>query len=664
MTSQDILKKSTELLAQLSHMDADQLEQLVRHHNVAYFAQNAPEITDEAFDKLVEALRVARPESPVLDEIGVDIAEGGAANFDAVVHKRPMLSLDKCYDDATFLKWREKIRGPVIAMAKIDGVACSIHYDAHGHLVLSATRGDGKQGENVTANVSRITDVPTQIAKHVLGEDGLEVRGEVHMKLSRFKKHYASQFANPRNLAAGALKQKEMEKSAAYGLSFFPYDIRGAALASEQEKFGLLKELGFSPPHIVVCNDDKDVIEAVRTFAKERETLDYEIDGVVFRADRISEQERLGETAHHPRFAIAYKFQGDSAQTELVDVEWSVARMGVITPVAIVRPVFVSGATVTRASLHNLGMFKELALSKNARVEIVRRGGVIPHVERVLAPGGEPFAVPTACPSCGGPVIEDGDFLRCEHPERCPQVIVSRILHFCAVMDLEGFGDRLVQTLVSTGLVKKPADLYGLQINDLLPLERMGKTLATKLVASVNAKREVTLPVFLTALGIGEIGPTVAATIAQQYPDLHALLQATQGELAHIFGIGESIANALVEGLRLYRDDIEALLDVVKIVREKKIEADPSHVLFGKSVVFTGKMATLERKEAQKKVQQVGGKTPSGVTSSTDYLVVGDEGSPLLGEHAKSTKQKEAEKLVQQGAKIQIITEASFLQML
>ncbi len=662
MNSQaEIAKSSLDLLDQLPSLSTAQLELLIGHHNQAYFDNNKAEISDEAFDKLVETLRFLDPDSFVLEEI--ETQKVLKATVGVVVHQQPMLSLDKCYDDDSFFKWREKVNGPLIAMPKIDGVACSIRYDANGQLLISATRGDGKRGENITANVKRIQDVPHALLR-ALGVE-VEIRGEVYMKLSRFASRYQEQFVNPRNLAAGALKQKEADRSAAYELSFFPYDLRGVALETETEKFALLSILGFQVPVTGVGDSDEECKKAFLHFAKKRSELDYEIDGVVFRANRVSEQGRLGITAHHPKWAIAYKFQGESAQTYLENVEWSIGRTGVITPVVIVRPVFVSGATITRASLHNWGMFRRLHLSQGALVEIVRRGGVIPYLERVLRGGGEAMLAPDCCPSCQGFVTVDGDFLRCQNPLSCPSVIEAKIEHFCAVLDIDGFGKKIIQTLIKEKLVQHPADLYRLKISDLLGLERVGEKLATKLLKEIALKREIDLAHFITAMGISEVGPTIADAIVKQYPTMEALKQASVDEILSIYGIGISIAESLVEALKTEKASIEDLLTEIKISKASaNTNLNLLHPLFGKSIVFTGAMRHLERKEAQKQVRAVGGKTPATVSSSTDYLVIGDEGSSLLGAGEISSKQKSAQKLIEKNAPIQIISETDLIKLL
>ncbi|MEI6806955.1 MAG: helix-hairpin-helix domain-containing protein, partial [Myxococcaceae bacterium] len=351
--------------------------------------------------------------------------------------------------------------------------------------------------------------------------------------------------------------------------------------------------------------------------------------------------------AHHPKWSIAYKFQGDSSHTELLDIEWSLARTGVITPVAIVKPVLASGAMVARASLHNLTIFESLELTQGAIVEITRRGGVIPHIERVLESHGEPFEHPKNCPSCHKEAVIDGEFLCCPEPHNCPQIIASRLIHFCSVLELEGFGEKIIFNLIQAGLVKQPADLFKLKFEDLIKLERMGEILAKKLLSQIAQKRIISLPMFLTALGFDELGPTIAETLANKFETLENLRIASFESLTSIFGIGESIAHAIPKGFADFAPEIEALLEEIKITKPEKPVFDSQHALFDKSVVFTGTLTQLDRKEAQKKVRALGGHTPASVSANTDYLVVGD--GPI------STKQKAAQKLG-----IQVLSELEF----
>ncbi|MBM4280895.1 MAG: DNA ligase (NAD(+)) LigA [Deltaproteobacteria bacterium] len=663
---------SQALKERLPTLDPSELEALVRHHNARYWRDAAPEIDDVTFDMLVEALRARAPSSPALNELGDRREDDDRAprepriGFGDVVHARPMLSLDKCYDDDTLLKWGAQVKGAVIVTPKIDGLACSLRYDRQGRLKQAGTRGDGRVGDDITKNARGIKDVPQRLLHppHTI-EDGFEVRGEVYMAVSRFNAHYKGDKANPRNLAAGALKTKDPAESAAYGLSFFAYDLLGVDVDSEAAKRELLEKLGFPLTPAEIVPDFRVLPRVFRRFVEVCRELDVETDGVVLKADSVAEQERLGLTAHHPRYALAYKFQGESAQTTVVEIEWGVARTGVVTPVAVVEPVFVSGVTVTRVSLHNAGYARKLGVGKGARVEVVRRGGVIPHVERVLAPPPAALVAPTEWPVRGGatPLVQDGDFLVLAEPERSVDVVVSRVAHYTRIVDATGFGDKRLTQLVEQGLVTSPADLYALDKARLASLDRMGEASAQHLLDEMTARRTLTLPVFLTALGIDDLGPTVAAALADHFRSLEALRSLPSEALAEVHGIGMVTAASIVEGLKQSARVIDDLLRHVSIVAKPKVENTGSP-LFGKAVVFTGTMATLDRKSAQKRVQDKGGKTPSSVTADLDYLVVGDEGSPLLGAGDKSTKQKAAEKLVAKGSKVQIVSERDFLALL
>lgn len=660
-----IEENSQQLLGRLPQLAEADLSTLIAYHNKKYFVDADPEISDAAFDKLVLALKFINPRSLILSQI-----EEEASFRDEIVHQRPMLSLDKCYDAQSFFKWTEKIKGNLVAMPKIDGVACSLIYSPGGKLVEAATRGDGRVGENITKNIRMIEDIPLSLPKLASlslaeGQTNIEIRGEVFFPLARFKQGYAEDFANPRNLAAGALKQKEQEKSKNYGLRFFPYDIRGTMAKSEAEKFEVLKQCNFvMMPWHLVDNDDK-ATEIYYAFEKERSSFDYEIDGVVFRANDINDQIRLGETAHHPRYAIAFKFHGESAQTELLKVEWSVSRSGAITPVAIVNPVFVSGATISRASLHNLGIFQSLGLCEDTLVEINRRGGVIPHVERVLMRKGSPLSAPTECPSCQHPVMIAGDFLFCGDKKNCEEVVVARLMHFSQLIGIEGMGEKIVRKLFSHGLLKQFKDIYCLSAQDLSSLERMGELSASKLMAEISQKKTLDLAIFLRALGIDDVGNNIAELIAMNFFSLDKIRHLSVDDLVAIHGIGERIAFSLVEGLRELHDEIDVLLNYVVVddFKEHIGSEDASNPLYAKNFLFTGKMAHMDRKSAQDLVKKLGGKAPGAMSEKIDFLVIGDEGSALLGQGNKSTKHKAADKLVAQGSSLKIITESEFLKM-
>ena len=638
----------------LADLPLGEIESLVRRHDHLYWDLNAPEISDYDYDRLVRRLGELDPRSPLLTRIG----GGGEAARERlgakVEHPAPMLSLDKAYGEAEVFAWAGDFEGDVVGSPKIDGMAIAIRYDDSGNLALAATRGDGVRGDDVTANVREIPGIPRRVA-----EGDLEVRGEIFAPLSEFAK-VSEQFANPRNFAAGTVKQKEGARENLARLRFFAYDVKGRALAGERERRDLLTRLGFTPVWGEVMPKAGMPAFYARVLS-EREGLDYELDGVVFKAERADEQERLGATAHHPRHAIAWKFQGESGTSTLERVEWSVARTGAITPVAILAPVRLSGATVTRCSLHNLNILRGLDLRVGDQVVAMRRGGVIPNVETSLGGGTEPVVPPAHCPACGRPTVERDGFLYCSDPSACRASALARLEHFAKVVEIDGFGARVVDLLHEQGLLVSPAHFYRLRVDDLRGVERMGETLAAKLVRNVQARRALTLGVFLQALGLREVGRQVAQAIAQHFGSLQRLQAASEAEVGAIFGVGPVIAASVVRGLA------EASELIGDLLAEVTLEADAAPaagLLAGKKVVFTGKLTRMERKEAQALVKRHGGDTPAQVTRDLDYLVVGDEGSPLFGQGKRGGKLTEADRVNAAGGAIRIVPEGEFFAML
>lgn len=666
-----------EIEARLYEYSRDELVALVTRANDEYWEKHAATLPDTLYDRLVERLRQLDPKAEILDHLGERVPTGPVIEADeairlppserfgaAVRHARPMLSLDKAYSAEEVASWATKFEGDILVMPKLDGIACSIRYDSSGELVLAATRGSGTEGEDITANILEIEGVPERLSQ---GNGGLEVRGEVHMALSVFER-FKGEFSNPRNLAAGAVRNKDPSKSKAFGLSFGAYDLIDGGMRSEREKFARMKELGLpTADHEFI--DREGIPAAFERFAERRATLDYEIDGVVYRADRIDEQERLGSTAHHPRYAIAFKFQGDSGETTLLDVEWGVSRTGTITPMAILAPIELSGAMVSRAGLHNITQFRALGLTKGARVEVTRRGGVIPHVERVVTPGpgGEAFAIPEQCPACGSPATvrqkRDGEFLQCSKPKQCITARLRELEHFAKVIDIQGFGPKIVAAVVDAGLLASPADYYRLTLEDLVELERLAEKSAQNLLDQVQAHREIPLAVFLESLGIDHLGPQNARLIAGVFLSLAKIRTLTRDDLMEVKGIKEAIADAIVGGLAGHAAMIDELLKEVRVSDAEAADvaaaaggATTEGPLSGKSFVFTGTLEGFDRKTAQQRVQALGGTTPDAVNKTLSVLVIG------AGKGAKSSKQKKAEKLIGEGAAIEIIDEAEFVQ--
>ena len=661
------------------------LADAVRHHNRLYFVDHAPELTDAEFDALVTELRAREPGHAVLEEVG---AVPVVADADKVVHQRPMLSLEKCNTTEEFHAWLRGLCAGItdrpnnakslpdadvhdwaatsdtawlVVTPKIDGLACSIHYDAQGKLRLAATRGDGQVGENVTHAVRQVGNVPVQLPP---GQGDVEVRGEVYLPLSTFQT-VAGEYANPRNLAAGVLKAKDNPALPPHELRFFAYDVVGQDLPGELAKLTFAAKLGFTPaPHQRIRAAEADAVYA--QWVQDRPHVDYEADGVVLKLDDAAQGARLGLTAHHPRNAVAWKFAAESGRTTLLDVEWSVARTGTITPVAIVAPVQLSGAAVTRATLHNVSNVRRLGLQIGDTVELVRRGGVIPHVERTHGGGDVPVEPPTVCPGCGSETRlettlnkatgKTTELLLCTTPETCIATRQRQLLHFCAALELDGFGDKIVDALLTSGLVTDAADLYTLAQGDLEELPRMGALSAQKLVAEIARAKRVELPLFLRALGVDSLGKHAAALLANRWT-LAEIRALSVAEMASLHSLGTVTAEQIVAGLAANAGLIDRLLAHVELVTPQASATDGP--LAGHVVVFTGTLTRMKRSDAQARVVKLGGLAGDSVTAETTILCVGaDE----IDSATPSSKLKKARKLADAGGAIEILVEDAFWQ--
>lgn len=640
-------------------LSADELEREIEKHNRLYWDEDNAEISDTVYDIMVERLRRERPDSPILLSLGAHLDEDTVR----VDHDIPMLSLEKCYSEEELHRWFDRFEGDAVVTAKIDGVAMSLRYDSRGMLVVGATRGDGQRGERITENVRRVIGVP-----HSIPFGPLEVRGEAYMPLGTFRQHWAEQFANPRNLAAGALKLKDPEGTARYGIRFFAYEALGLDdLSTEIARFDRLTELGFT--HVPYAVTDKQNAQAAfDAIATERDHLDYETDGVVFRVNNSTLHSKMGRTAHHPRFAIAYKFQGESGLSTLRAIEWSVSRTGKINPVAIIDAVSLSGVTVRRVSLHNLGIMERLGdgdMPKlNSTVMVTRRGGVIPHIEAVVDPGDLAIEVPTICPSCAAPTRREDDFLVADHAVDCVTAALKRLEHFSAVADIRGLGPKVLEQLFEAEHVREPGDIYLLTKSVLMSLERTGERSAQNLLDAIDERRTLRVATFLAALGIRDLGTQVARSLEEEFPDQwDELFTAGVPRLTAIEGIGETIAERIREGFEQLAGLIERLLMHVTLTWPEPTVAVEGGLLAGMAVVFTGTMDRMPRKEAQALVIEHGGTTPSAVTAKVRYLVLGDGDHDKFMSGAPSSKAKAAQKLAEKGAPIQIISESAFLSL-
>lgn len=691
-------------------LSADELGELLRFHDTAYFDHAKPVITDAQYDQLVALLRAKAPDHPQLHRVGA--TPSSVAAGDKVVHERPMLSLDKCTSPPEFIKWLEsiwylvsgevpistrhgdparreqKIRersaqkerfavwmdtseiAELVALPKVDGLACTIRYSDDGRMVLAATRGDGDIGENVTETVRRVGGVPGEV-QHARG---IEVRGEVYMPLEEFAK-VSEQFSNPRNLAAGVLKAKEHTTAVPEMLRFAAYDILGELVETESDKFALLAQLGFEVTEFALCRG-QSASEIFEEFSEDAIDWPFEADGVVFRLNSCHWARYLGTTAHHPIAAMAWKFAVGRGTSTLVAIEWSVGRTGTITPLAIVEPVLLSGALVARATLHNISRFKAMSLGLGDQLELARRGGVIPHVERVLKHSDQiRLDVPTSCPACGGQVAQEmtvrnggttSILLACREKAKCPGVKARAVLHFCKTLEMDGFGEATLLALSKAGRLDDPSGLYELTPEFLTSLDGFAEVGAANLLRQVAAAKRVTLVKFLTALGIPRLGAQTAAILAEGR-DLTAIRQldpetlcprispTVKARRSTVRGIGYTTAQKIASGFREAADTIDRLLLHVTVVPPvaKKVDG----VLAGETVVFTGALAVMKRAHAQKWVVDRGGVPGSDVTAETTLLVVGGD---ELEAAVPSSKLKKARKLQQAGGTIEILSEAEF----
>lgn len=635
----------------------------IEHHDYRYHVLDDPEIPDADYDRLMVELRELESRHPELVTRDSPTQRVGAAPVEAfgeVVHRVPMLSLDNGFseDDARAFERRVRERlgapeGPMefAAEPKLDGLAIAIVYE-EGRLARAATRGDGTRGEDVTANIRAIRGVPLRL----LGEPPpvLEVRGEVFMPLEGFARMNAlaaargeKTFVNPRNAAAGAVRQLDPRVTASRPLEFFCYgvgDIAESPLAHWRRHSALLGALrGFG---LRVCPESQVVqgIEGCLAYharmAAARERLPYQIDGVVYKVDRRDWQEMLGFAARAPRWALAHKFPADEVDTIVEAVEFQVGRTGAVTPVARLAPVFVGGVTVSNATLHNMGEVARKDVRVGDTVVVRRAGDVIPEVVRVRLekrpPGTEPVALPPACPVCGSPVVrEAGEAVaRCTGGFRCKAQRREALRHFAGrrALDIDGLGDRILDQLVESERVRSPADLYTLDAMELAALDRMGEKSAGKLVAAIAASRATTLPRLLLGLGIRDVGEATALALARHFGDIGPLMDADEAQLQQVPDVGPVVAASVA---RFFAD--AANRELIDALRARGVHWAPvatagrtAAPLDGLTFVLTGRLASLTREAASEALGELGAKVAGSVSRKTSYVVAGaDAGSKL-----------------------------------
>jgi DNA ligase (NAD+) len=628
----------------------------IRYHDERYYGLDAPEISDADYDELVRELRRLEAEHPDLitpdsptQRVGAAAPSAGAT-FAPVVHRVPMTSLDNAMDLAELTAWGERIdrglggaRATFVCELKIDGLAMSLRYE-RGRFVQAATRGDGRVGEDVTANVATIAAVPSVLPAGA--PEVLEVRGEVYMPLASFealneRQALAGQprFANPRNAAAGSLRQKDPAVTASRALGFWSYQlgevVGGPDLVAHHDTLELIERLGFPVnPEVRVLEGLDAVYEFCGHWQEHRHDLGYEIDGVVVKVDDLAQRERLGFTSRAPRWAIAYKFPPEERTTILRDIQVSIGRTGRATPYAVLEPVFVGGSTVGMATLHNEDQVRLKDVRPGDTVIVRKAGDVIPEVVgpvlSLRPPDSEPWTFPRvcSCPLASTFVRPEGEAdTRCVEPE-CPFQRDQRIIYFASrgAMDIEGLGERTVFQLSDAGLVNDPADIYSITVDDLLGLEGFAAMSAEKLVASIQGSRDRPLPRLLTALGIKGLGPSASEGIARAFGNLDAVMAAGEADLATTDGVGPIIASSIVRWFAdpVHREMIEKLRAAGVEFGKVEVSRLPQ-VLAGKAVVVTGTLDGFSREEAEAAIKGRGGKSPGSVSAKTYAVVIGAE---------------------------------------
>ncbi len=628
----------------------EDLREKIRYHNYRYYVLDSPEISDYEYDTLMEGLQKLEDEYPELitpdsptQRVGAEPIEA----FGTVSHRVPMLSLNNSYSTQELVTFDVRVRRALnidvveyVVELKIDGLAISLIYE-DGRLIRGATRGDGLVGEDVTHNLRTIRSVPLRLTKNL----NIDVRGEVYMPKPDFQRLNAQRealgeelFANPRNAAAGSLRQLDPRITASRPLDIFLYGIgyiEELDLTSHMEVLNFLKEAGFPVnPHSKMARGISEVISFCEDWNHAREELPYDIDGVVVKVNSLEYQTSLGSTAKGPRWAIAYKFPPKQAKTQVKDIIIQVGRTGALTPLAILEPVELAGSTISKATLHNESYIHEKDIRIGDMVIIQKAGDIIPEVVQVVLEERKgdrgQFTMPDVCPVCGGDVAkEPGEAVaRCLNVS-CKAKLREALKHFASrnAMDIEGLGPSTIEQLISSELVRGAGDLYTLTEDELLELERMGKKSAGNLLRAIAESKERGLARLLTGLGIRHVGKESAELLAKHFKSMDALREASLEDLTGIPEIGAVIANSIIS---FFKEDANlALLEKLKLAGVKMGEdtlREPSDALLsGKSFVLTGKLETMTRGQAEELIKSRGGKVSAGVSKKTDYVVVGSD---------------------------------------
>lgn len=658
MTFEDAKKRAASLCAEINY------------HNDRYYNQDNPEISDYEYDMLLRELENIEAEFPELitpDSPTQKVGGSKGEKFSPVAHAVPMESLHDSFSADEIRDFDRKVREVIsdpeyVVEPKIDGLSVSCEY-RNGVFVRGSTRGDGVTGEDVTDNLMTIKSLPKRLRN---APEYLEVRGEVYMSVATFERIVAEQenngekpFKNPRNAAAGSLRQKDSKITAKRGLDIFVFNVQaaeGIEFTTHVQSLDYLTELGFPTAFYNSFDNIDDVLTEIDRVDAHRGDLPCDIDGAVVKVNNLADRALLGSTAKFPRWAEAYKYPPEEKETELLDIEINVGRTGALTPVGIFKPVLLAGTTVSRATLHNEDFIREKGINIGDTVLIRKAGEIIPEVLSLVRHGSgtQPYVFPEFCPSCGSRVVrEEGEAaMRCTNTD-CPAQLLRHLIHFVSrdAMDIDGLGPALLEQLLSAGLIKSFIDLYRLEAEPLAALDRMGKKSADNIIKAVEKSKSAEIYRLVYALGIRHIGEKAAKLLCEHFLSIDRLFEASVEEIAEIDGYGEIMAQSVYDYFRL-----EGTVHLISQLKELGVEMKPLEakakegMFLGKTFVLTGTLPTMSRKEASALIEQNGGKTSSSVSKKTDYVLAGEDAG------SKLTKA--------QSLGITIISEAELLEMI
>lgn len=630
---------------------AQELRDKLNYYSRKYYVDDDPEIEDYEYDMLQRELKAIEDKYPdLVTPDSPTVRVGGSAEnlFSKVEHRVRMESLQDAFSFAEIEEFDRRVRETerdvqYVVEPKIDGLSVSLEY-TNGVLTRGSTRGDGDVGEDVTANLRTVRSIPLKIKMPL---PFLEVRGEVYMPKSVFASLVTRQeidgekpFKNPRNAAAGSLRQKDSKVTAGRGLDIFVFNVQqieGAELSSHKQSLDFLREQGFHTiPFYTRFDNITDVISELKRIGEIRSGLEYDIDGAVIKVDDFAQRERLGSTSKFPKWAVAFKYPPEEKTTKLVDIEIGVGRTGVLTPTAVFEPVLLAGSTVSRATLHNQDFITEKDIRIGDEVAVRKAGDIIPEVVRVVshAENSVPYILPPICPSCSAPVIrEEGEAaVRCVNPE-CPAQLLRNVIHFCSrdAMDIEGLGDALVEKFISENLISNVADIYDITAGEIMMLEGHQEKSAKNLVEAIERSKQNDLSRLLFALGIRHIGQKAAKLLSEHFGDIDSIIAASEEEIAEIDGFGGIMAKSAAEFFSMTQtaDLIERLKAAGVNMKSLKEKSDDQRFA-GLTFVLTGTLPTLSRKEATEIIENLGGKASSSVSKKTSYVVAGEEAGSKL----------------------------------